>query len=211
MGGSIGLTLREPDGKEHRMCRWTNALNFFVNNLKLVNKDNSHIEDILKYWYEMREDYELHKEDGNFEFEMTDAYAPFPYLAPMDYGLVVVDMVNDQILSYQGHTSFGRIAAVSVLNAMQNPDPHPDPQNVDEWPVFGEKAFYLENSLETYSTEAVIFREFFEAGRIEKASQYSNAADSFVDIYTNGQSFDDLVEIIKIILTREFLERYSNE
>jgi hypothetical protein len=118
MGGSLAVTLREPDGTEHRMCRWTNALPAFVNNMRLVNKDPAHIKKYVDRWTEMREDYEKHKGTKKFEFNMTDIYAPYPYLAPMDYGLVVIDMMKDQILSCQGYTNFGRFDIVGVAMDM---------------------------------------------------------------------------------------------
>jgi hypothetical protein len=33
MGGAIGFTLREENGKEHRMCRWTNMMPWAVNHI----------------------------------------------------------------------------------------------------------------------------------------------------------------------------------
>jgi hypothetical protein len=118
MGGSIAVTLREPDGTEHRMCRWTNALPAFVNNMRLVNKDLVHIKKYVARWTEMREDWELNHEDKCFEFDMTPVYAPYPYLAPMGYGLVVIDMMKDQLLSCQGYTNLGRFDICGVAMDM---------------------------------------------------------------------------------------------
>jgi len=48
MGGSLAVTLREPDGTEHRMCRWMNMLPAFINNLKLVEQDQTHVAVVTK-------------------------------------------------------------------------------------------------------------------------------------------------------------------
>jgi hypothetical protein len=39
MGGTIGVIIREEDGKVHKMARWTNNLPYFTRNMKFINKD----------------------------------------------------------------------------------------------------------------------------------------------------------------------------
>jgi len=109
MGGSIAFTLRLEDGTEYRMCRWTNILPWAITNKKMIEKDPSHIQKVLENWLKMKDDYERNKDSGNFENNMTDVYFPFDLLAPTDYGLVVVDFVNNVILESQGYTEIGRI------------------------------------------------------------------------------------------------------
>ena len=206
MGKRVGLTLRAPDGKEHRMCRWTNILASIINNIRLVNKDNSHIEDIIKTWYEMREDYESHKADGNFEDDRIEDYAPFPYLAPMGYGLVVVDMVNDEILDCQDYTIPGIIPAIGIKREMHSVDgkstsilrigSHAKSKSKS----LGKQAFYLDDSKKA----AVRFREFFEAGKIAKVREYSIAVDDYIEIDVNGRSFDYVVGMIENSVDLEF-------
>ena len=48
MGGSIGVLIREEDGTEHKMCRWTNELPHFINNIKLIESVKINFEDINK-------------------------------------------------------------------------------------------------------------------------------------------------------------------
>lgn len=129
MGGSIGVTIREEDGTEHRMCRWTNSLPGFIHNLKFINKDKDYLKEYLKMWEKMRKDWIENKDNKDkkffsepveigsikvgggipqeFRYNMTSAYAPYPFLAPMDYGLVVIDIKNDIILHSQGYCSIG--------------------------------------------------------------------------------------------------------
>ncbi len=121
MGGDVGLTLREENGTEHRMCRFTNILPWVLKNLRLLDKNQqpAHVREILSNWYDMRRDYEENKKTGRFRHPMSGVYAPYPFLAPMDYGLVVVDLQEEQILSYQGYTSADEISGICVLNDLR--------------------------------------------------------------------------------------------
>ena len=115
MGGSIAVTLREPDGTEHRMVRWTNSLPWFVKNMKFVNKEKSHIDEYMKQYNQMMADWKANKETKNFVYNMTEVYAPFPgTLAPAGYGLVVIDMKKNIILSMQMYCQFIDIHGAEV-------------------------------------------------------------------------------------------------
>lgn len=109
MGGSIALTLREPDGREHRMCRWTNSMPWMVVNRGFYEKNPEHTRQMLVEWEMMRADYVLHAEDQQFKYPMTPVYGDWPLLAPVGYGLVVLDQQQDRILTMQGYTSFDRL------------------------------------------------------------------------------------------------------
>jgi len=133
MGGSIGMTIREPDGTEHRMTRWTNALPWYINHIDFINKDPKHLAEYMSQWNGMREDWENHisvcKKERHiswgdncckFNFPMTPCYAPYPFLAPVEYGLVLVDMQKDIILSCQGYCHPGNMHVnkhISISNA----------------------------------------------------------------------------------------------
>lgn len=93
MGGSVAVTVREQNGQEHRMCRWTNSLPWFVNNVRLLRKDPSHLREYLEKWEKMK---------------VGAPYGDHPFLAPIDYGIMVVDMQKDVVLSHQGYTTFGK-------------------------------------------------------------------------------------------------------
>jgi hypothetical protein len=113
MGGSVSITLRLADGAEYRMLRSTNIMPFYLTNAQFYNEDPAFIERFLKGWNEMVFDYEQHKEDGQYEFNMTRSYTEFCHgLVPDEYGLVVVDCVNHVILSSQYYTTIGVINTV---------------------------------------------------------------------------------------------------
>lgn len=130
MGGSIGVTIRETDGTEHRMCRWTNSLPRFIHNIKFINKDIPYLKEYLKIWDDMEKDWMENKDNKDLRFKsehveigklyvrggkpqkfrhnMTEIYAPYPFLAPISYGLVVIDMQKSVILSCQGYCGIGK-------------------------------------------------------------------------------------------------------
>jgi len=188
MGGSVAVTVREESGREHRMCRWTNVLPWFVNNMKLVNKDPTHVAAYLKQWNEMRADYLKHQQDENFESPMTPCYAPYSTLAPHGYGLVVIDMQKNRILSSQGYSYLGDIDSIAVASDMSSVSP-----GVHKMVIGGKqparrglKAFHDDADGNAYR-----FREFLEAGRISEAKGNNNS------ISMEGKSLDDTIEIIK--------------
>lgn len=110
MGGSIAMTLRLPDGTEHRMMRWTNIMPWAFTNLDLVTENPEHLKAFMSQWHEMVEDWDTAQAAGTEpKFLMTSCYAPYRLLAPDGYGLVVIDMVNKVILHSQGYSDIGTI------------------------------------------------------------------------------------------------------
>jgi hypothetical protein len=148
MGGSIGFTIREENGTEHRMCRWTNPTPGFINHSKLIECDKNHLDEYLKTWYDMVAEFES-GEYKNKQMTMADVYAPNPFLAPMSYGLIVVDYKTKTILHLQGYTSYGRILPSSLSLALLNVE-----NGWDE---------------EESRNEVNDFKHLFETGRIKKA------------------------------------------
>ncbi len=195
MSGTVGLTIREPNGKEHRMARGTKILSWTINNIRLLNKDEKHLQDVLKLWHKMRDDYLKHEKDKKFKFPMTKAYAPYPYLAPIEYGLVVVDMVNNEILDYQGYSATNIFHSSYINHDMLTKERGSvTPHNIgpeDERPKeLGKDAFYLDDN----ELDAVRFRELFEAGKITTAV---NRLDKSKIIDLRGKTLDDIINLIK--------------
>jgi hypothetical protein len=103
----LGFTLREEDGTEHRTSTWTNSSPGKIDNVKLAHKDTNHVKEIFSFWEESL----LHKDDDD-DYTYWSCHEPF--LAPSEYGLVVVDFVNNKILDCNGYHLFGAITATSV-------------------------------------------------------------------------------------------------
>lgn len=94
---------------------------FFINDIKFINKERPHLDAFLETWYGMVEEYTsgAYKEK---KMTMSDVYAPNPFLAPMGYGLVVVDYKTNTILDMQSYTSFGRLLRSSFLSRSSKED-----------------------------------------------------------------------------------------
>lgn len=176
MGGTVAVTLRKPDGTEYRMDRWTNSMPWGIGNMKMLKHDMAHVDDYLKQWLEMRDDYERNKATGKFELNMTECYATPDGLAPCGYGLVVVDMVNNVILSMQDYTAFDSMCAASV----QLDIPH--------------------NTADADSNYQ-IFKEFFDAGQVKgmlTRDSFDNArSNNSNDLYAPvPDCFDEVLALL---------------
>lgn len=152
MGGTVSVTVREENGTEHRMERWTNALSYFVTNLKLCQKDPKHLKEYLSTWKDFEDDWKKngHKFDSDkknyevFENQMTPCYCPAVGLAPVDYGLVVIDFKTNNILSMQGYTSLNVVLGSSIRMVMSGYD---DPDELDRF-----KELLYDRRITTYET-----------------------------------------------------------
>jgi len=133
MGGTVAVTLRTEDGKEHRMARWTNIFPETVHNLEFLSGDLSYWDESLKRFYDMKQDWDDNHEEYEkrqaerpddyeyqdvFQFPMTPCYGDYTNLAPEGYGLIVLDQKNKKILEMQGYTHFGDMMKASISMAM---------------------------------------------------------------------------------------------
>jgi hypothetical protein len=106
MGGCIGFTIRLPNGRQHRQCRWTNVMPYYINNLKLIREDAAHLKQIVSSGKELIKDYKLPARKR--KLPMSGVYGPLMgKLVPLEYGLIVVDCVNHVILDMQGYSAMG--------------------------------------------------------------------------------------------------------
>lgn len=117
MGGTIGFTIREKNGKEHRMLRWTNSFPFFTNNVKFIEQDEKHLQEYLQTWHDMVKAYE----SGDLtEAPMADAYVPNAGMFPCEYGLIVVDYHTMTILQCQSYSPIGLLDTGSAWRAIKS-------------------------------------------------------------------------------------------
>lgn len=182
MGGALAITLREPDGTEHRMIRWTNSLPWFVKNMRFVNKEQAHINNYMKQYNDMQNDWEKHKDDKKFKFPMTEVYTPYPGgLAPAGYGLVVIDMANNVILTMQNYCQFYELHGAEINLDLYNREDG------------------LGNSEEDAYQRA---KEFMEAGKgipvyIGQKKKRGQKKPEYTQIECPDISFDDFIKDIR--------------
>ena len=122
MGGSIAITFRDSDGTVEKMCRWTNTMPYYLVNHLLYTKNKYHVEKWMKQWNDMKIDWDSNvgKKKPNYKHEMTEVYARTEnrVLAPIGYGLVVVDFMNNKILHNQGYCSLNALnVSMSIITA----------------------------------------------------------------------------------------------
>jgi len=115
MGGSLSVTVKYPNGKIEKMCRWTNPLSNFITNIHFINSEETHLNEYMKLWYEMKSDYSKNKKTKNFEFPMTECYAPYRNLAPIGYGLIVIDYFDKIVYNMNSYSSLNILSASTVF------------------------------------------------------------------------------------------------
>jgi hypothetical protein len=107
LGGSIGLTVRKKDGAEYRMERWTNITPSIFYDPNFWNGDEHVIDEVIEHW-------EIERKKmwrGKTLISSWHMYEN-PYLAPSEYGVIVVDYKTMSIVSCQGYLAINRIMSI---------------------------------------------------------------------------------------------------
>lgn len=171
MGGTLAFTLRKEDGEEHRMSRWTNWMPEVIDNISLVNKDPAHIDFILKNWIDQRS---LPESERHWAYHS-------PYLAPSEYGLVVVDLQKNFILDCNGYHSFGSVSGISLKLALMH-------SRKDKMQAFHKK-----------EGEASRFYEFYKAGRIKQVQVVTGGRTQIIEEDVNKWPLEKIVsELVEV-------------
>lgn len=181
MGGTIGFTLREPDGIEHRMSRWTNWTPYAIDHVGMVGKSPEHIATVLHEWK---------KQMQLPEAERHWAYAS-PFLAPVEYGLVVVDLQKNKLLDLNGYHRFGSIFKINVTLQRQR-DVVVERGLSEKDPAIAESLFKI------WGSDAERFYQFYKQKRIKDLQYWDHEAgvkrSSGVDI--NALNVDELIAFL---------------
>jgi len=149
MGGVIGFTLRIADGTEYRMSRWTNWSPWAIDNIGMVHKSPQHVEAVLHEWIKQK-DWPDDKKNWSYHE---------PFLAPSQYGLVVVDFLNNKILDCNGYHAFGKMGRCGLSLDFKIEDCG----DSDDTTVFSEEG-----------TDAYRFYQFFKEKRIKHYQMWQN-------------------------------------
>ncbi len=183
MGGVIGFTLREEDGTEHRMSRWTNWTPYAIDNIGMVNKSPEHIEEVLREWKRQKD---LPEEEKHWAYH-------WPYLAPSEYGLVVVDLQKNKLLDSNRYHHFGSMHLVGIQNEMR--------ATIHEgggWTMPGNDG--PNALLVDKGNEAARFYRFFQEKRIKDFLVWDRESQEECSIHKdfNSLTFDELVAFLTI-------------
>ena len=98
LGGVIAVTIRLPDGTEYRMERWTNTTPSIVHDPKFLKGDVKSIADYIQHWLTES----AKKNKGQTLISSWGMYKN-PYLAPSEYGILVIDYKTKTIVDCQGY------------------------------------------------------------------------------------------------------------
>lgn len=184
MGGSVAVTLRDIDGTVHKMCRSTNNMPFYFCNEKLYQKDRDHIARYLDWWHEFKaKSCSTTNKDGESVISAGKSLDPVEafniehgFLAPVDYGLVVIDLMSETILSHQGYTSFDYLLI--------------ELRGIDK----------LSDLLVDPDSEFSRFKSLVDAKRVTKISISRRCGEKYIsdDEYSiSDWSFDDVVTLLR--------------
>lgn len=127
MGGSLAVTICEPDGTWHKMDRWTNPTGHTFTDPKFINGDKEFLDEYLKPWHEMCKDFDKHRNVDGTQLAMSEVYCNPHHssrdkITPSEYGLVYIDFPNKRFYSMQGYTSYDQIATIHASFNADNSD-----------------------------------------------------------------------------------------
>lgn len=189
MGGSIGITLRESNGTEHRMCRWTNVVPWTFDNLDFTNKDEAHISQFLTAWDEMVADY---KRKDFEKSPMSEVYVPYGGLYPTEYGLIVADFTTNTLLDMNDYHAIGKTSTIHIRNEIQGVLRYQMDRDILLSPVEALVALTEdEPDSNCYTT-----LQFVKEGKVKQATKWDFSLEKHVPIsveITNVQQLADFV------------------
>ncbi|KAF2807733.1 uncharacterized protein BDZ99DRAFT_464645 [Mytilinidion resinicola] len=110
-GGAVAWALRLSNGQEYCMTRWTNVFPLITTNDAFLAEEPEAVQESLKDWLNMKEDWEHNQETGDYEFAMTGFYEPFDNkLCPNEYGFIFTDFMTKHIIACTSYCSFSEEA-----------------------------------------------------------------------------------------------------
>lgn len=116
MGGTVAETIRKEDGSIIKMARRTGAYNHMFFSKEFNNGDiDKAVTEHIDIFMKMKEDFESGEP---YKYEMSPVYGGFTLLAPVDYGLVVIDIKNKKIHSMQDFDNPGFIYMIKLSESM---------------------------------------------------------------------------------------------
>ena len=145
MGGALGFVYREANGKVHRTVKWTNGVPWLVDNIRLVHKDQEHL-NLFK------------KHDKDYD----------RVLAPVEYGLTLVDCRDNRIIDMNDYHHVTIQDGISLKLEIDASEITTSSTTLGGGKHIGRAAF------EMYDTGCACarFNEFFKDGRIEKVEVF---------------------------------------
>lgn len=108
MGGTVQLVVRKSCGEVIALPVWTNSMaNNILKNVDFFSGDFTALDNFVTYHNQLQKDYEHNKKSETFMDSNARFFGqhPFGNIRPVDYGIVVVDFIQKQIIDMQDYTS----------------------------------------------------------------------------------------------------------
>jgi hypothetical protein len=112
MGGSVQLVVRNKEGAITALPVWTNSMaSLLLKNPKFLAGDFSYLTEFVNYHRELMADYDANHITRTFKDSNAGLFGskPFGGLAPIEYGIVVIDFKTMKILDMQDYTNVSSI------------------------------------------------------------------------------------------------------
>ena len=112
MGGSVQLVVRNKEGDITALPVWTNSMaSLLLKNPKFLAGDFSYLTEFVNYHRELMADYDANHVTRTFKDSNAGLFGskPFGGLAPIEYGIVVVDFKEMKIIDMQDYTNVSSI------------------------------------------------------------------------------------------------------
>ncbi len=193
MSGIVGITIRDLEGKVHRTCGLTDQLDRTVNDMRIVNQEMPDpVKEYLSGWERIKKKYLealSHGQDPTLE---SYGHAKYAVLAPVDYGLLVIDMQQKRVYNHQNYTGIGYRSGVNINEGVEDiltfcgfedEDLDNSEYRIEAYNATGEDAVEF---------EAVRFKQFLDAGRIKRVYHPTNG-----EIDIRGMSLKEIDAIVK--------------
>lgn len=143
MGGSVQLVVRNKEGQITALPVWTNSMTaLLLKNPNFLAGDLSYLNDFVTYHRELMADYDANHVTRTFKDSNAGLFGskPFGGLAPVEYGIVVIDFKEMKILDMQDYTnpsaiygSFKRTVGQKDLQLFSLTSSGKDVQDIEEF------------------------------------------------------------------------------
>lgn len=143
MGGSVQLVVRNKEGAITALPVWTNSMaSLLLKNPKFLAGDFSYLNEFVNYHRELMADYDANHITRTFKDPNAGLFGskPFGGLAPIEYGIVVIDFKTMKIIDMQDYTnassiymSLKRTVGQQDLQLVSLSSTGKDVQNIEEF------------------------------------------------------------------------------
>lgn len=124
MGGKVRVVVRHTNSHVDSFVTWTNSIAPVLKDIRFLQGESSLITESLEYFYEQRRNFLKEQEENTSVSKFSREYGSYSEQQkdPVEYGIIVVDFLNNEIYSMQDYTRLNeRFINYSVkeLNAIK--------------------------------------------------------------------------------------------